>query len=247
MNESNDQHHEPQELKHYLAFVELLRHTLAASTPKQTPRPRWQVILESTGGTALITVIVGGIVAGTVGQYLTYRYQQSLRQREVATATYEAYLKRADETITHSFSLIGQVMSASDDMIRLAYPIWNPERYPLSTRPRIIADRTKLIEGFREARHSWAKERDQQTLLLQFHHNADPEVAKTWNNLQNSVTAYSDCANQLFWRRGVREERSLSVVSCIGERQVLLTNIDRFTLARIVAARKQASLAMQEK
>lgn len=243
---TNDVRRHAEELKQSLLVAELLRHTLAASAPKQHSRPWWQVILESPGGTALITVIIGGIVAGTVGQYLTYRYQQSLRQREVATATYEAYLKRADETLTHSLSLIGQVMSASENLIDLSNPEWNPERFPVVARPEVEAHRTESFKTFHDTIKIWGRERDQQALLLAYYHNANPDVTNAWGKLQESVSSYSICANRLYWQRGVKEVSPLWVDSCIGQRHVLLMNLDRFTLARIGAARKQAALSVRE-
>jgi hypothetical protein len=242
----DDPRRHAEELKRSLLVAELLRHTLAVGAPKQHWRPWWQVILESSGGTALITVIIGGIVAGTVGQYLTFRYQQSLRQREVATATYEAYLKRADETLTHSLSLIGQVMSASENLIQLSNPWWNPERYPVAARSEIEAQRAESFKTFRATTNTWERERNQQTLLLQYYHNANPDVTNAWKKLQQSVSSYSICANRLYWQRGIKETSPLWIDSCIGERVVLLTNIDGFTLARLAAARKQALSAQED-
>jgi hypothetical protein len=245
MHGIDDRCRDSEELKRVLLFGELLKQVLVPSAPKHPARPWWQVVIESSGGAALITVIIGGIVAGTVGQYLTYRYQQSLRQREVAAVTYETYLKRSDETITRSFAFIGDVMSASDDLMRVA--AWNPQLYPASARPEIVARRDKYVETYRSAMTAWEKERDRQALLLRYYHNANPAVGDTWRTLQASVSAYAHCTTQYYWRNAVSEVKTpwAEVDFCVGERQIVFNTIDRFTVARLDAARDQAARSVQ--
>jgi hypothetical protein len=242
----DEQHVDSAELKRFLLLAELVRHVNLPSEPKPYIKPRWQVFLESSGGTALITVFVGGIVAATVGQYLTYRYQHALRQREVATATYEAYLKRSDETLVHSFLLVGRVVSASEDLIRVAHPRSRPAKYPTPARSQIMKQHNEIVEAFQSATTAWRTERSQQALLLQYYHNAAPEVSKAWEDLQRSVSVYSDCAVRLYWYTEAHDGSPVWGVGCIGEHRVLLANLDRFTKARMEAAKGQSERSHQE-
>jgi len=233
-------------LEHQQLITELVRHVLAASRPKQPSRPYWQVFLESAGGTALISVMLGGVVAASVGQYLTYRYQQLLRSREIATTSYESYLRRSDASITTAFSLIGEVMSASENLMTLAHPGWNPERYPKSERAEVVAHRDEIVGAFTRAYAHWMKDKDQQALMIQYYHDADPEIAARWKSLQDSVSEYADCAYRLFWLRGTKETSSLWIEACIGERQNVSTNIERFLQARLKTAARKASVMAQD-
>ena len=245
MHRIEDQRRDSEELRRLLLVGELLRQVLVPSAIKQPRRPWWQIVIESSGGAALITVIIGGIVAGTVGQYLAYRYQQSLRRREVAAITYETYLKRSDETLARSFSLIGEVLSASENLMRGA--TWDPRDYPPSVRPEIVARRDQYIQTFRSAMTAWEIERDRQALLLRYYHNANPEVSDAWRGLQKIVSEYTICTTQYYWRHAVTEARRPQdeVNFCIGERQIVFNNLDRFTVARLGAAREQAARAAQ--
>jgi hypothetical protein len=230
-------------IKSHLLFAQLHKHVLVGEPPKEPARPPWQVILESSVCTALITVLLGGIMAGAVGQYLSYRYQKSLRERDIATTTYEGYLKRGDETITSALVLIGSVLSASEDLMAFAKAHRDADRYPPTVAKRVEAWREELLKAFGDAMRAWRARRDQQGLLLQHYHNGSPELVLAWRDLQKSVTVYVGCTQSLFWRRGVHEFSSLYIDACIGERHVVERNIDRFTAARLAAARKEASLA----
>lgn len=203
-------------------------------------RPRWQILLESPTVAALLTVLFGGLVAGAVGQYLSYQYQASLRARDAALAKYETYLKRGDETITTSLTLIGRVISASEDAIALSKLDDGDHRYSAGGEKYMIARRAEVGEAFRTATRAWSADRQKNTLLLRYYHNSDPEVIAAWNTLNQNVTNYTECARRVYVFRATRGFLSSRPERCIGERQAFEVSIDRFCTARLAAAHKEA-------
>ena len=75
------------------------------------------------------------------------------------------------QAITRSFALIGEVMSAGNDLMRVAG--WNVQSYPPSTRPEIVTRRDKYVQTFYSAMTAWEKERDRQALRWRYYHNAN--------------------------------------------------------------------------
>ncbi len=74
--------HEQQLLEHAAFAGELLRQLFPEKKEESRSKPRWQIFLESTGGAAFITVLIGGLIAGIVGQWITNEYQKGMKERE---------------------------------------------------------------------------------------------------------------------------------------------------------------------
>ncbi len=63
--------------------------------------------------------MIGGLIAGAVGQWITNSYQQTLKEREMQVSTYKEYLAQGRDTVTKSYELIGGVISVTDDLISM--------------------------------------------------------------------------------------------------------------------------------
>jgi hypothetical protein len=100
-------------------------------------RSWWQWLLESSGGTALITVIIGGLM----GSLITAIIQIGIKSREFeqarvksrgdqALVAYKDYLEQQRETMKHAYQLIGNCVSASDDLIDITGEYFDPSKFP---------------------------------------------------------------------------------------------------------------------
>jgi hypothetical protein len=166
-----------------------------------SPKPsRWRVFLESSGGTALITVLIGGIM-GTIITALVQVYQKDrefqnawMKTRgEQALAAYNDYLTKEQETVKNAYELIGHSISASDDLIDVTTPDWNP-----SAVEHIDQQRSDMIDNYNKIDVRWRTERETVGLLMTYFHHGQRDVASSWHEVQDSVTGYMDCASRRY-------------------------------------------------
>ncbi|HEY9286164.1 MAG TPA: hypothetical protein VIP46_22120 [Pyrinomonadaceae bacterium] len=233
------------QLLEYASFAgEIIRRLSLEKKDNSKPKPSWQVFLESTGGAALITVLVGGLIAGVVGQWITNEYQKGMKARETSVAAYKEFLGQGKETVTQAYSIIGSVISASDDLINVSAERVNEiETYTdPETSKLVIEQRKEILSKFTSAASTWREEREKLGLFISYYHDAQPDVIDSWRTMQDSVTAYISCAehsllNSLFMPKGRTDN---SEVLCRNEKKVLYESMNRFTVARLKAAQQQA-------
>jgi len=185
-------HHEE-----FLAEILKRRVSLEAGRPA---RPRWQRFLESSGGTAVITVLLGGLL----GQWINWSVQKGLKDREFqqqwmkargdqALASYNQYLNQENEIVQKIYNLIGSCISASADLIILTSPEFAP-----GSHTGIEAQRTAIRDKYIETDSRWRSEREKLGLLMSYYHHGQPEVAKAWDEAQEAVTDYMDGARKWY-------------------------------------------------
>lgn len=245
----NEKHHTERteiekQLLEYASFAgEMIRCLSLDKKDDSEPKPSWQVFLESTGGAALITVLVGGLIAGVVGQWITNEYQKGMKERETSVAAYKEFLGQGKETVTQAYSLIGSVTSASDDLINLsARQLDQLETYanPV-TRKFIVEQRNAVLSKYNSAVSSWREEREKLGLLTSYYHDAQPDVMNLWRTMQDSVTAYMSCAEVSYLEYLMtKDQTENSEPPCQNEKKVLYESMNRFTAARLKAAQQQA-------
>ena len=174
------------------------------------PKPGWQRFLESTGGTALITVLLGGVL----GQWISTTYQARVREREALAAREEALADRRFEThkellaarlatVRETLELIGAVIAASEDLITITRPEWDPALFPDGAqREATLATKREIRETYNRTDARWRNTREGFGFLLGYYHGGDPAVAASWRELVGAVSAYIDCARAWYVAHG---------------------------------------------
>ena len=201
-------------------------------------KPRWQRFLESTGGTALITVLVGGIL----GQMITCSIQNSSKEREFqqawmkargdqALVTYNEYLNQQREVVKQAYELIGNSISASDDMIALTGP-----EFAIGSYEGVENQRGGVRKRYNSIDQEWRAEREKVGLLINYYHHGRPEVVAAWQELQNAVTAYNDCARQWYLEH---PEPAETKDACKNEQENFRRSLSQFNVS-LEAARQYA-------
>lgn len=170
---------------------------MAAETPPDPGKPRWQRFLESTGGAALITVLLGG----AFGSWITSALEEHRADNQRRYLTHQEYLKARLETIQPTLELVGTTVTAAEDLITLTRPDWEPSptRYPDPKElEATLAKRRELREAYNDADAAWRKEKDSRGYLLAYYHAGAPAVFPSWSELETAVTAYVDCARRWY-------------------------------------------------
>jgi hypothetical protein len=170
------------------------------SHKEDQPKPRWQRFLETSGGTALITVVLGGVL----GQFITWSIQNGQKEREFqqawmkargdqALVTYKEYVDQEQDIVKVAFGLIGNCMSASQDLILLTSPEFAPDTFVGAEKQR-----TAVRDKYNTLSAQWGSEREKLGLLMNYYHPGRAEVAAAWQNTQRSLTEYMGCARQWY-------------------------------------------------
>jgi gas vesicle protein len=196
---------EKEQLHHVDFITEVLRRSATRKTP-DPPKPRWQRFLESTGGAALITVLIGGIAGGIITGLFQYwqkgrdTQQAILKTRtEQALLAYKEYLDKRQEVNKTTYEMLAACISASDNLMdaftRSDFDPQGRTGQSLQEAKKIQDDAKK---AYVEATARWQSQVELTGLLLAQYHDNNPEVATKWDGVKSSIDAYIKCAETCF-------------------------------------------------
>jgi len=210
------------------AFIAEIQKLRTGADNHEKRKPWWQTMLESTGGTALITVIIGGLV----GAIITGMIQSGAKDREFEQAwikargdqaliAYKDYLEQQRDTVKRAYELVGNCISASDDLIDLTGPDFDPTQYSGLEKQRVT-----LRQNYNNCDRQWRGQRDMFGLLVTYYHHGEPRVIDSWELTKDSVSKFMDCATE--WYLSHNDKPSDTSGACKTERESLQKNLVGF-------------------
>lgn len=177
---------------HHEAFVaEVLRARSQAARPAES-KPWWERLLNATA----VTALVGVAGTGVLGHWVAGAVQERTKEREIALASYREYLNAELDTVKATYRLVGSYLSASEDLIFLTGPAFDPSGYEPDQRPVLEQQKQDVRKGYNDVDAQWRKERDSLGFLMAYYHGGDAGVAAAWQAAQKAVDAFNDCAWQ---------------------------------------------------
>ena len=160
------------------------------------PRTYWQRFLETSGGAALISVVLGSVMSGliTAATPKDNKSQESqVKAREIQLAAYKEYLDQQRDIVFHASELIGRCVSASDSLITLTDPVFDPSRYT-----GLEPQRLEMRKKFNECAMQWNAEYNKLNFAISYYHNGQPAVVGAWADVQQATTGVMECAQQWY-------------------------------------------------
>ncbi len=166
------------------------------------------MFLESSGGAAMVTVLIGGLF----GQLITNSIQSWNKEREfqhmwlqergkMALEGYKEYVAGAFQTVRESFDQVGAMAAAARDIIIITQPGFDTsDRSPFSGEElrKLVEQKSTIRQRFNEQDAEWRRGKQTLGLLVTFHHGGKPEVARTWSGVAASVDGYVACARRWY-------------------------------------------------
>lgn len=189
-------------------------------------KPGWQRFLESSGGAALITVVLGTLGGAAITSLIqSYVQRQQTRQQGIAE-----YIKGEHDTVKAVFELVGQCIAAAENLSTLTIQGFNPDDFQGDQRDQVLKQRKASRDEFNASDERWRSSRETLTLNIRYYHGNDPAVASAWDRTAGALTGYIDCEHLWYMQhQGNYVEEEIAAKACSAERQALNSALNGFS------------------
>jgi len=201
----------------------------------KAPKSSWWRLLESSGGTALITVLLGSVggawISGIIQNGQKDReFQQSwLKARgDQALVAYKDYLDKQQDIVKRVYERIGTSISASDDLISLSRPEFALPHSESEQKVKMRKYREEIREKYNTSEREWRNEQETLGFLVDYYYPKQNNVLTAWQELAERVTAYYSCANQWLKDHPITDE---SDSACKQEKEAFSSSLNELTKA----------------
>lgn len=185
-----------EEQKTHLGIERFIAESLKIRNPKDDASSissgKWKnfvKFLETTAGTALITVVLGGIM----GSLVSFAFQFFAKERELALLASQQRIEKRQKTIETTFDLIGTCFAPADALVRFRTEAGNnPTTMDEKDKPGWEKDWEIIRKNFEEGQRKWSSEEKKAVLLLSYYFNDSKYVKESWKEVNQSLTDYFD-------------------------------------------------------
>lgn len=168
-------------------------------------KPFWRFILESSGGTTIITVLIGGLL----GQWINFTIQKGLKDREFQQEmmknqhsqdllAYKEYQSQEKSFIQNIYEITGESIFSASELININEESYNPKIYSGKDRKKIEDQRFSIRENYNKSIAKLARESLKLRFLIGYYHAGDHKLSSTWNELEKSLEDYMECAGSYY-------------------------------------------------
>jgi hypothetical protein len=188
----------------YKVDVEVRQHEAASSSDTHPIL----AFLGSAGGTALLTVLLGGVVA----QMISCDSQRRSQQREFNNGWLKA---RGDQALTarkefvdgrrnsldEILRTIGEMDAASEELVDITQPAFAMSGYKRDAKvdiKAVVAEQTRVTTRFSKAESAWAPAQQRFAFQIAYYGLGNANVLKDWGSLQDSVNQLRKCASGIY-------------------------------------------------
>lgn len=184
----------------------------APAAPK-TSKPLLD-LLSSAGGTALVTVLLGGVVAQMISCDAQRRNQQrefnngwlKARGDQALTARKE-FVDGKHNSLDEILRTIGEVSAASEELIDITQPDFAIGSYKSKADiDKVVSEQTRVTTRFEKAEASWTPAQQRFSFEVAYYSRGNRDVLKSWGKLRDSVNALRKCASGIYiqWHKAGR-------------------------------------------
>lgn len=207
------------------------KHFLPVSEVK--PRTYWQRFLETSGGAALISIVLGGLMSGLINAATPNdngSRESEIKTREIQVAAYKEYLDQQRDIVFHASELIGRCASTSDGLVALTDPVFDPSQYT-----GLEPQRLEMKKKFNECATQWNAEYNKLSFAISYYHGGQPAVVEAWADLQQATTGVMECSQRWYVTHSTSPVATDGV--CKAQKDELTKRLDAFN--RQVSAARQ--------
>lgn len=206
----------------------------------------WQRFLALTGwdtlttaGATLTAALIGllgvfvnaHLIAAAQPGAVVKQKHEAVAAQEV-TVNYGEFLEDQRKFVFGAVKLIGRCVSASDGLIALTDPTFDPARYK-----GIESQRLEMRKKFNDCASQWNEEYNELSLGMSYYHGGQPAIVGGWGEVQQATTGFMGCAHQ--WYVNHNTAPVVTADACKTEKDELKRRLADFNL-EVGAARRHA-------
>jgi hypothetical protein len=200
------------------------------------PTHWWLHLLETSGGAALLTVLIGGLC----GAGLNFLIQRDLKDRESQQAllrlqfeqkliTYKNLEDQRQEFLKHLYERVGRSTTAAYDLIFLTGSDVVPSS-DTDYQKELRQQRNEIIQRYNSSDNEWRAEQESLELLISYYHDNSSEVRGSWRSAQEAINTYMKCA-ETTWKEYNETKITNDINSvCQTERKSFKDRLSDFTV-----------------
>ncbi len=143
--------------------------------------------LESAGGTALITILLGSGGASLVSYYI----QTSLQHREQQAAAYQDKLSRRRAVVEEAYDLVGTMITRTEALTELMQADFNPRTYRNGAVVDMENQHVETRANYNETDIEWRSQ--QVTLTIKVSDALGETAEERWARLAEAVDKFKEC------------------------------------------------------
>ena len=155
--------------------------------------------LESTGGTALITILLGSLGASAV----SYVFQAALQRRDQQAAEYQDKLSRRRATVEQVYDLVGAMITRTEALTEVMQEQFDSSTYEPGASDDIAAQHRQIREEYNQTDIDWR--RQQMTLTMKIGESLGDTTEAQWGQLATAVENFKRCTLRVASERRVIE------------------------------------------
>jgi uncharacterized membrane-anchored protein YhcB (DUF1043 family) len=176
------------------AFIAKVLEQRNKDAAKEDLNPSFLRLLESNGMVALITVVLGSILAPIVISSI----QNNSARNDQALTEYKQYLERQQETVKGTYELVAKMINASQGLIDVTSPAYSLELAAEEDKATLKEQRVELVKKFNSTLETWKTEEEKLGLLMSYYYYGQQSVLPAWRNTQKAVNDFVQCAQKRY-------------------------------------------------
>jgi hypothetical protein len=160
-------------------------------TRNNKPRKLLDLLTETPGGAAAISVLFGGLVLGLV----THRLQEASKEKELLLLDAQAFSQEQVRVAREIYNLVGKVAAYSREMMAITEPVF---LRTTTLRPQVSAaieeQRLNIKRDYNLFIREWHTQREVVGMLLTYYYPCSDSLPVLWASIEETSNNYLDCA-----------------------------------------------------
>jgi len=184
---------EEEDLLHRADLIAEIYRRRDADRPQEESERKLLRFLQSTGGTAVITILLGSLLAPLVISHIQVRNARD----DQALDEYRQYLKLQQESVKETYALVGRITYGSQDLITLTKPSFDLQRVEGNDKEELAKQEREMIKNYNNTIQEWRVKENIQGVLISYYFYGHSEVSESWASVRNTVNDFIKCAQQI--------------------------------------------------